>query len=241
MSELDEILTYLEYISQQRRIVSLVNTYQGVSISLDVDIFQVARRRGEISVTTRQGQNISLLPATKILIHSDLFPKPIQATVASVDVHHRSAVLKNLLYPQSLREGRKETRVQPREELKAKVAYGAQNELVARVRDISVGGISLLIKEKSTGLMHALAPKESVRLNFVLPISGKLDPVEMSFPATVTYVNQADQSDGMRVGFMTLPNEDDKSILRRYIFDRQTQLFSEVQDLSMKKGPTLIS
>jgi hypothetical protein len=241
MSEIDEILTYLEYISQQQRIVSLVNTYQGVSISLDVDIYQVARRRGEITVSTRQGQNISLLPATKILIHSDLFPKPIQATVASVDVHHRSAILKNLLYPQSLRESRKETRVQPREELNVKVAYRAQNELIASVMDISVGGISLLLREKSMGLEHALTPKDSVRLNLVLPISGQLDPVELSFPATVTYVNPASQSTDFRVGFMTLPNEQDKSILRRYIFDRQTQLFNEVQDFTAKKGSTFIS
>jgi len=241
MSELDEILTYLEYISQQQRIVSLVNTYQGVSISLDVDINQVARRRGEITVSTRQGHNISLLPATKILIHSDLFPKPIQATVASVDVHHRSAVLKNLLYPQNLREGRKESRIQPKEELKVKVAYRAQSELIANVIDISVGGISLLLREKSMGIEQVLSPKDSVRLNFLLPISGQLDPAELSFPATVTYVNPANQSKGFRVGFMTLPSDQDKSILRRYIFDRQTQLFGEVQDFTAKKGSTFIS
>ena len=99
MSDTDEILDYLEYISQQKRNVSLVNTYQGVSIGLEVNFLKVSRRRRDITVTTRYGQNLSLLPATKILIHSDLFPKPIQATVDFVDLHRRSAVLKNLVYP----------------------------------------------------------------------------------------------------------------------------------------------
>ena len=79
MSEIDEILDYLEYIRQQDRTVSLVSTYKGVSNSLEVNVQKIFRRRLEVAVTTQIGRNISLLPATQILIHSDLFPKPIKA------------------------------------------------------------------------------------------------------------------------------------------------------------------
>ena len=129
MSEIDEILDYLEYISQKKRSVSLVNTYLGVSISLDVSIREIVRRRKEVVFMAPSGQSISLLPATIVLIHSDLFPNPIQARVASVDVHHRTATLRNLSYYLSAQESRKEARVQLIErEQKASVALDGQGE-----------------------------------------------------------------------------------------------------------------
>ena len=241
MSEIDEILNYLEYISQQKRGVSLVSTYHGISISLNVEIYQVARRLGEVTVTTRQGQNISLLPATKILIHSDLFPKPIEAKVASVDVHHRTAVLRNLVYPKSIREGRKESRVQPKDNIDVRVSYRNQNEFFAGVGDLSIEGISLLVNEKILGEDNILVPKDSVRLSFRLPLSGQFDSDEISFPATVTYVNPVGQEANFRVGFMTFPDDAEKSILRRYIFDMQTQMFNEIQNPSNRNTPSLFS
>jgi hypothetical protein len=241
MNELDEIFGNLEYINQQKRVVSLVNTYQGVSISLDVEIIQVTRRRGEITVTTRHGQNISLLPASKILIHSDLFPKPIEAKVGSVDVHHRTGVLKNLRYPKSMRDGRKELRIQPQDEVKVRVTYRNQNEIIATVADLSVEGISLLVSEENQNIKSILAPKDSVRLSFRLPVSGPIGPYELSFPSTVTYVNPVGQEDDFRVGFMTFPDEQEKSVLRRFIFDMQTQIFNEIQQPIDKKDTSLFS
>ncbi|HBX69226.1 MAG TPA: hypothetical protein DEH25_07545 [Chloroflexi bacterium] len=240
MSEIDEIFNYMEYISQQKRTISLVNSYRGVSFSLDVSLNEVTKRRGEIVVSTRTGQNISLLPATKILIHSDLFPKPIQATVASVDVHHRSAILKNLLYPQSMREGRKETRIQPKDNLKVNVSYRGKNEFVAGIFDISVEGISLLASD-IPNFDKELVPKDSVRLKLRVPISGQIEEVELSFSGTVSYNNPHETPGAFRIGFMTFPSEQDKAVLRRYIFDRQTQLFNEVQDTTPKRGTTLVS
>ena len=242
MSEIDDILNNFEYISQQKRIISLVNSYKGVTISLDVSIDQVNRRRGEIIVSTHHGQNISLLPATKILIHSDLFPKPIQATVGSVDVHHRTAFLKNFLYPSDMREARKETRVQPRSELPINVVYRDQNERVASVLDISVEGISVRLNDRTKSVTQIFLPKTSVRLNFSLPISSQADGVNLTFPAVVSYIHPLNSADDFRVGFMTYPTEQDRNILRRYIFDRQTELVKEVgQHAPTKKRSTLIS
>ncbi len=241
MSDTDEILDYLEYISQQKRNVSLVNTYQGVSISLEVNILLVSRRRRDITVTTRYGQNLSLLPATKILIHSDLFPKPIQATVDSVDLHRRSAVLKNLAYPQSFKDGRKENRVQPKENFRAKIIFQGKSEHSAKVADISVEGISLFVEGANVDLEKKLSSKSSVQLRFCLPPSEKSDEKELSFWATVSYINAINEKGEYRVGFMTYPSDLDKSVLRRYIFDRQTQLVSEIgQDPPKTHGSSII-
>ncbi len=240
MSNIDEILDYLEYISQQKRNVSIVNTYQGVSISLEVNILRVSRRRRDITVTTRYGQSLSLLPATKILIHSDLFPKPIQAIVDTVDIHHRTAVLKKFVYPTSSEDGRKETRVQPKNELKARVIYRGKSEMSAKVADISVEGISLVMEDTKADLEEKLSPKTSVQLLVRLPISDRPDKADLSFFATVSYINALNQNREYRVGFMTYPSDQDKATLRRYIFDRQTELFSEIGQDSPKDRKTSI-
>ena len=126
MSEIIEILELFEYIHQKKRPVSLVQTYQGVSSSFEVGIDQILRKRGDVVVAAQHGHKISLLPATQIQIHSDLFPKPIQARVGSVDVQHRTAVLQVLSYLQTKQDNRKELRIQPKHELKAAVTIGGK-------------------------------------------------------------------------------------------------------------------
>jgi hypothetical protein len=237
MSVTDDIFNYLEYISQQNRSVSLVYTYHGVSISIEADILKVSRRRDNITVATRHGQNISLLPATTIFVHSDLFPRPIQASVASVDVHHREAELRSLIYSPNPDDGRKETRVQPKEKLNARVALPGHPERVCQVIDISVEGISLWLIDRNIDLEQVFLPRTSVRLFVNLPASGQSRGASLSYRATVTYVNPGITKGEYRIGLMTYPSEEEKTILRRYIFDRQTELFNEVgQEPTESKG-----
>jgi hypothetical protein len=228
MSATDDIFEYLEYINRQNRFVSLVNTYYGVSTSLEVNILKVSRRSGDITVGTRYGQNISLLPGTNILIHSDLFPQPVQAKVASIDVHHRQAVLRHLVYPKKSEESRKETRVQPKEIRMVRVLLQGQPERVGRIADISVEGISIVLTDLNADLEKIFQPKISVRISWDLPISDQRDWVSISYRATVTYLNQGENIGEFRVGFMTYPSSEDKVVLRRYIFDRQTEIFNEI-------------
>ena len=192
-------------------------------------------------VATHYGQNISLLPATKIIIHCDLFPQPIQAVVDSVDVHHRSAVLKNMIYLTNSEDGRKETRVQPNEMLKARVIHRGKSEHSGDIADISVEGISLILKCGNQDIEPILSPKTSVQLIARLPISGQSRRVDLSFWATVSYINPLPEEREFRVGFMTYPSDQDRVILRRYIFDRQTELFNEIGQDSQKPRNSSIS
>lgn len=235
MSEIDEILEYLEYIHQQQRPVSLVSTYQGVSMSSEVDIQQILPTRGDVVVVTNYGQPLSLLPATKIRIHSDLFPTPIQARVASVDVHHRKAVLKILSYIQSEQDSRKELRVQPKHELNATVTIGGQNERKGIINDISVEGVSLILMCTNIDLSQIFLPNTSVRIIYNLPESNQGELVTISVPAKVTYINTINPMEEFRIGFFTYPKEHQKNLLRRFIFDHQTAMFNELgQDSSSR-------
>jgi len=228
MSEIDEILKQLEYIHQQKRPVSIVSTYQGVSLSLEVEIDQILRKRRDVVVAAQIGHQMSLLPATQIRIHSDLFPRPIQARVASVDVHQRKAVLNVISYVQGEQDSRKELRIQPKDELNATVTIGGQNERTGIINDISVEGISLILVSTNIDLSPIFIPNTSVRVIFNLPVSNQKNLETISVPAKVTYINAIKPMEEFRIGFLTYPKEHQKDLLRRFIFDHQTEMFNEL-------------
>jgi hypothetical protein len=228
MNEIDEILEQLEYIHQQKRPVSIVHTYQGVSSSFEVGIDQILRKRRDVVVAAKFGRKLSLLPATQIQIHSDLFPYPIHARVGSVDVHHRTAVLEILSYLQAKQDNRKELRIQPKVELKATVTIGGQNERTGIVNDISVEGISLILTTTNIDLSKIFLPNTSVRIILNLQVSNQSDPETISMPAKVTYTNPIKPMEEFRVGFSTYPKEHQKDLLRRFMFNHQTEMFHEL-------------
>jgi hypothetical protein len=226
MSEIAEILDYIAYINQQGRPLSLVNTYKGVSLSLDVDIRDVDRKHGEVAVTTQYGNPLSLLPATLIQIHSDLFPRPIQARVGSVDVHQRKAILRDFAYIRSEQDGRKETRIQLRDEIRVTVLIGGKTQLGnAIINDLSIEGMSLIMMGDQVDMSKVYQPNTSVRIIYTLPVSNQNDPVEISIPAKVSNINELSPLSKYRVGFMTYPQVQQKDWIRRYIFDLQTEIF----------------
>jgi hypothetical protein len=228
MSEINDILELLEYIHQKKRPVSIVHTYQGVSSSFEVGIDQILKKRRDVVVAAQYGHKISLLPATQIQIHSDLFPKPILARVRSVDVQHRTAVLEVLSYLQTKQDNRKELRIQPKNELKAAVTIGGQNEMTGIVNDISVEGISLILMTTDVDLSQVFLLNTSVRVILNLQISDQTRSETISMPAKVANINTIKPMEAFRVGFSTYPKEHHKDLLRRFIFDHQTEMFHEL-------------
>ena len=97
-NETDEILAYLEYIRSQNRLVSVVSSFKGVSYSLIVNILSLSPKEKSITISTQHRQNMSLLKNTTIDVHSDLFPFPVYANVASVDTQRKSAELNYFEY-----------------------------------------------------------------------------------------------------------------------------------------------
>jgi hypothetical protein len=241
MSHINEILELLDYINQQKRPVSVVTTFQGVSSSLDVQVDRIHLKRGEIVVSSKPGRPISLLPATTIQIHSDLFPHPIQSRVISVDVIQRSAVLGKLNYLPRENENRKETRVQPGCEIFAHVTIGGKNARSGMINDISVEGLSIIFLSSNDDLSQYYAPKTSVRVEYSLPSKKQAEPLDLSIPATVTYINELSSEGKFQVGFQTYPKGDQRDLIRRFIFDRQTELFSEMEmDEKIEPGSTIV-
>jgi hypothetical protein len=168
-----------------------------------------------------------LLPATQIQIHSDLFPKPIQAKVISVDVHQRTAVLSQFTFLKRDPEARKETRVQPKRRLNARIIVGGPENKSGRINDISVEGISLIFPASEADFVQICLSGTSVRIEYHLPVASQKEDVNISIPAKVTYKNVTSMEEGI-IGFQTFPKEPERDVLRRFIFDCQTEIFNEI-------------
>ena len=232
INKLNEILEYLNYIKSQRRVVSIVRTFMGVSFSLEVNIVLISKTDEKAVFATIHHQNISLLPHTEVTIHSDLFPKPIRAKVAQVDVLQQTATLHQFDYAQIDGENRAHIRVRPKQGLKAKIIDDQGEYYFAEVDDISVEGVSVVVSKMTQQLEMFLIPQTSIRLQINLPVSAQTSTVLLNLSATVTYINDLNGDEKIKVGLQTYPNADDRSILHRYIFDRQTAIFNEINDPS---------
>ncbi len=227
INDLEEILAYLEYIRMQNRMVSIVNTYKGVSYSLSVNLLKITPKIGSITVSTLQRQNMSLLPNTQVNLHCDLLPFIVKARVASVDNNHRSAVLHNLNYERSIDENRSQMRFQPHQALSIRIHIEDGDQFEGIVHDLSNDGISILINDLSPAHRDSLRPGSSTRLLFAL----QLNPIEphhiFNLPGKIIYANPIEDNKTL-IGLQIFPVLEDQALLRRYIFDRQTEIFQTV-------------
>lgn len=223
-NDLEEILAYLEYIRSQNRLVSIVNSYKGVSYSLSVNLLKILPKEGTITISTLHRQYISLLPNIQVNIHCDLFPFVVRAQVASVDTVHRSAVLHNLSYERSIDENRSHMRFEPRQTLNIRVHIEDGSQFEGIVHDLSIEGVSVLLKDLSPADREALQAEIYTRLLFAVPLNTNDPPHTFSLPGQVMYVNSIEGGQ-TRLGLQIYPVMADQALLRRYIFDRQTEIF----------------
>jgi hypothetical protein len=226
-NEIDEILAYLDYINSQNRLVSVVSSFKGVSYSLIVNIISLDPKEKSITISTQHRQNMSLLPNTTIDVHSDLFPFPVYANVASVDNQRKSAVLTDFQYKRGLNENRTQVRVQPKNAIPIKLNCENGMQYSAYILDISINGIAVIFKDEPDDAESAFQTEKSVRLNFALNVADSPAPHTFAIPAKVVYTTTIDGG-RYRIGMEILPTLNDQSLLRRFIFDRQTELYQEV-------------
>jgi hypothetical protein len=224
----DEIIQYLEYIKSQNRSVTIVRSFKGVSFSIEASIIQINERKDEIIIRSRHQEKLPLLLKTQVFLHSLLLPRPIQANVCDVESNRFSATLNQLDYYQKIGENREYPRILPEIGLSTTIFLERGGQLVAEIMDISVGGLSVIVKEMTEENKSWLLPHTPVQLTLALPLL-ETKPAELTLEAHVTYIRKMSENGSYRVGFKFLTDDLEKNTLRRYIFDRQTQIFSEIK------------
>jgi hypothetical protein len=226
-NETDEILAYLEYIRSQNRLVSVVSSYKGVSYSLIVNILSLSPKEKSITISTQHRQNMSLLKNTTIDVHSDLFPFPVYANVSDVNTQRKTAVLNNFEYKRGLSEHRSHVRVQPGKAIP--IILNCENgvQYKAYIWDISLNGVAVIFKEEPGDAEGAFQSDKSVRLSFNIQVADAASPHSFTIPAKIIYAALI-EGGRYRIGMEIFPTLNDQSLLRRFIFDRQTELYQEV-------------
>jgi hypothetical protein len=232
-NDLDEILAYLDYIQSQKRMVSVVSTFKGVSFSIIVHIVNVSHKEKEVTISSPPQQNMSLLPNTRVAIHSDLFPYPVLANVSKVETQRKTAVLRPLEYVRGLDDNRTHVRVQTKEDTPVSIDCEEGYRFTASIHDVSTDGISIIFDEVTSEIEEVLQAGKLSRLNFRLQLADTPAPHSFNFTAKTVYVTLLNNGN-CRIGLQTYPTPRDIIALRRYIFDRQTELFQEISNPSSK-------
>ena len=227
MNEFDEILAYLDYIRSQSRLVSVVNTFMGVSYSLNVNILQVSSEDGSLTISTQHRQKLSLLPNIWVSIHSDLFPFPVKAKVASVDSQHNTAVLYQFEYRRSTDENRSQPRYLTRFEHPIQINVDEKDLNTGLINDISTNGISVILKKPTGDMEKSLDNGVNCHLSFSLQVDMAASPHPFTTSAEIVYVLPI-EGGYFRLGMKMYPTVNDQSLIRRYIFDRHTEFFQEI-------------
>ena len=224
-TEFDEILAYLDYIKNKNRPVSLENSYMGVSYALNVNVLRVSRNENSCSVVTQPQETLSLLPNVWVNIHSDLLPFPIKAKVLQINSDRNTAVLANFEYERDIDDNRSQPRYVTRNEHTIRIDNNHQTPVYGLINDISAGGISALFKQRE-GMVNPIEVGATCRLNFSLQVNQGEAPHDFDIPAEIVYINPIDE-DFSRIGLKMLSTSRDQAVIRRYIFDKQTNSFQE--------------
>jgi hypothetical protein len=238
-NDIDEILKYLVYIHKQNRRISIVTTFKGVSYSKTVKLSSVADKDQVITVSTPPRQSLSLLPNTQIAIHSDLFPHAVLAQVYEVDNQRRTAQLYPIEYIKGSDENRSQVRVLTAGGIPVTISGEGDDQLKAYLHDISIQGASVVLEKITRENEDAIQTGKSSRLSFELQLSGESSPYAFRIPAKTIYLTRMNKGK-YRVGLHTYPRPKDIAALRRYIFDRQTELFHEISGTTSRSRPSIV-
>jgi hypothetical protein len=225
-TDTQEIFDYLEYISASNGVVSLVGTSPAGSIGLKALITSVDRGKNEIEILSLEGEGIPFSPSDHIVLNCVLFPRPVRARAGEVWHQTQAMTLNKLSYGSASMGSRSQERVQPKGTLEVGVTRKGGSQYTAVVADISVEGVSLSFDAQSFPHGQVFKPEEAV--NIQLDLSSGEEPLkgQISLSAEVVYVNPMNANQRFRVGFRMHPDERETLALRRYIFDRQTEIYN---------------
>jgi hypothetical protein len=228
--EFREILENLNYVAAQKRTVNLITNFRGVPINLSASVIRCSQANGRVRLNVHHRQIVSLKTADQILVQSNLFSKMVIADIGQIDLHKKIISLKNLRYVTGSMGNRKNVRVQPESPLHAEIITDHGFSVLGEIIDISLDGLSVYLEKNDLPDDELFNPEMPVEIRLGLPWANKNTIHDISVAAKVAYANQ--NASHLRMGLVTLLNEADQQVMRRYIFDRQTEILKEIQQMN---------
>lgn len=228
--EFREIIENLNYVAAQRRTVNLITNFRGVPIDLTASIIRCSQANRSVRLSVHHRQIVSLEDVEQILVQSNLFPKMVIADIDQVDLRKKVIFLQNLRYVTGSMGNRKNVRVQPESPLHAEIVTGHGFNILGEIIDISLDGLSVYLEKVDLPGEDLFVPQMSLEIRLGLPGPDENSIYDIFVPAKVAYINHKGAM--LRMGVVTSLNEADQQIMRRYIFDRQTEILNEIQQMN---------
>ena len=226
----DKIIDLIEYIASKKRKLKLMINFRGVPVRIDAGIIRCTSNIGNVRLGVHRWQIAPLKTAHMIFIESDLFPNLIAAEIEQLDFTKGIVTLRGLRYVTGSMGNRKNIRVQPENPILTELILGYGYRLKATVADISLSGLSINLAKVDFPQEDLLMLQFPVEIRLGLPVPGEKAIHDINVQGRIAYINESQQS--YRIGLLSFLKEPDLRIVRRYIFDRQTEILNEIQNLN---------
>jgi len=221
MIDQDRLMAIFEYLSSEKKMVKLYNTYRGLPMDMDTTILGVDQDTIIARLYGYQAVSMALEGQTHLMASS--LPETLRATVIDVDIKKKKAILRDFTSVGGKIGMRKLVRVEPSETLEVQV-YDGRQRIGGRVLDISGEGMCIY-----TFFAHLYGLKfdrdREVIVDFKPP---NMDHVVRS-KGLITRLISRRGTQFHRLGVKIYPSREVQALLDDYIKYRQRELMDEME------------
>jgi hypothetical protein len=231
MIDQDRLMAIFQYLSSEKKVVKLYNTYRGIPLDMETTILEV--EQDTITASLYGYQAVSLALEGQTHLQAPSLPDTLRATVVDVDIKKRRAVLRDFTSLEGKIGMRKLLRVEPSETLEVRI-YDGRQRIGGRVLDISGEGMCIYTFFARLYGLKFERDKE-VFVDFKPPFTT----TAVRSKGIITRLINREGTSVHRLGLKIYPSREVKPLLEDYIKRRQKELLNEIEQnylsLSRKK------
>ncbi len=213
------------------RQVKLINVYKGVPISHDAVLIKVINDRLTLKFHHNQALLLNLEGQTYIL--SALFPKPIKATVMTINTTEQVAILTDFSFSDPSFRKRETIRVDIDYDSAPTVTIASPEcnvRLFGKLSDISVHGIGVIVIAVQEIISKDFSENAEVQVQFKLPFLEEGDFQELTMWGEIRHIERSQEN--YRLGIKTFPNQEAEVVINQYVSLRQSEILDEIEKYS---------
>ncbi len=217
--------------SAQERSVKLINVYKGIPISHDAMVTKVINDRLTLKFHHNQALLLNLEGQTYIL--SALFPKPIKATVMTINTNEHVAILTDFVFSDPSFRKRESTRVDLDFDDAPNVVISSMDcniRLFGKLSDISNHGVGVIVIALQDIMTKNFSENSAVLVNLALPFTETNQEVDLALPGEIRHIERSQEN--YRLGIKTHPDPQAETYINQFISLRQTEILNEIENYS---------
>jgi len=215
----------------EERQIKLINVYKGVPISHDAVLIKVINDRLTLKFHHNQALLLNLEGQTYIL--STLFPKPIKATVMTINTTEQVAILTDFSFSDPSFRKRETIRVDLDFDDAPNVTIASPEcnvRLFGKLSDISIHGIGVIVIAVQEIITKNFSENSEVQIQFKLPFLEQDDFKELTMWGEIRHIERSQEN--YRLGIKTFPNPQAEAVIGQYVSLRQAEILDEIEKYS---------